>query len=39
MNDDLESCVRKTGLWLYQLIEGETPAVFRKEYWMGKVMA
>ncbi len=39
MSDDLESRIRKTGLWLYQLIEGETPAVFKKEYWMGKVMA
>ena len=38
MVDDLESRVRKTGLWLYQLIEGETPSIFKKEYWTGKVM-
>lgn len=38
MVDDLESRVRKTGLWLYDLIEGETPSIFKKEYWAGKVM-
>lgn len=38
MVDDLESRVRKTGLWLYQLIEGETPSIFKREYWTGKVM-
>ncbi len=38
MVDDLESRVRKTGLWLYELIEGETPSIFKKEYWTGKVM-
>jgi len=38
MVDDVESRVRKTGLWLYDLIEGETPSFFKKEYWTGKVM-
>ena len=38
MSDDLESRIHNTGLWLYQMIEGETPAVYQKEYWMGKVM-
>ena len=38
MVDDVESRVRKTGLWLYELIKGETPSFFKKEYWTGKVM-
>jgi RHH-type proline utilization regulon transcriptional repressor/proline dehydrogenase/delta 1-pyrroline-5-carboxylate dehydrogenase len=38
MADDIESRVRKTGLWLYELIKGETPSFFKKEYWTGKVM-
>ena len=38
MNNDLERRIRQTGLWLYQLIEGETPSLFRKDYWTGKVM-
>ncbi len=38
MVDDFESRIRKTGLWLYELIKGETPSVFKKEYWTGKVM-
>ena len=38
MADDFESRVRETGLRLYELIEGETPSVFKKEYWMGKIM-
>ena len=38
MVDDFESRVRKKGLWLYRLIEGETPSIFKKEYWTGKVM-
>lgn len=35
---DLETRIRETGLWLYQLIEGESPSVFQKEYWTGKVL-
>ncbi len=38
MSDDLERRIRQTGLWLYQLIEDETPSIFRKDYWTGKVM-
>ena len=38
MAEDFESRVLKTGLHLYELIEGETPSVFKKEYWMGKIM-
>ncbi|MBU1163560.1 MAG: proline dehydrogenase family protein [Proteobacteria bacterium] len=38
MADDFESRVRETGLRLYELIEGETPSVFKKEYWLGKIM-
>ncbi len=38
MNPELEKRIRQTGLFLYQLIEGETPSVFRKDYWTGKVM-
>ena len=35
---DLEQRIQQTGLWLFQLIADETPSVFRKDYWMGKVM-
>ena len=38
MDDDFQARVLKTGLWLYDLIEGETPSIFKKEYWSGKVM-
>jgi RHH-type proline utilization regulon transcriptional repressor/proline dehydrogenase/delta 1-pyrroline-5-carboxylate dehydrogenase len=38
MSDDLERRIQQTGLWLFQLIADETPSVFRKDYWMGKVM-
>ncbi|SHF78779.1 L-proline dehydrogenase /delta-1-pyrroline-5-carboxylate dehydrogenase [Desulfacinum infernum DSM 9756] len=38
MSRDLEKRIRQTGLWLYQLIEGETPSIFRKDFWTGKVM-
>jgi RHH-type proline utilization regulon transcriptional repressor/proline dehydrogenase/delta 1-pyrroline-5-carboxylate dehydrogenase len=38
MGSTLEQSVRRTGLWLYQLFEEESPSVFREEYWMGKVM-
>jgi len=38
MASDFESRVRKTGLWLYELVEGETPSVFDKRYWTGKFM-
>ena len=38
MNSAFEQSIRRTGLWLYQLLEEESPSVFQKEYWMGKVM-
>lgn len=38
MKNDLERRICQTGLWLYQLIEDETPSIFRKDYWTGKVM-
>ena len=38
MDDDFQARVLKTGLWLYDLIEGETPSIFKKEYWTGKVI-
>jgi RHH-type transcriptional regulator, proline utilization regulon repressor / proline dehydrogenase / delta 1-pyrroline-5-carboxylate dehydrogenase len=38
MSDDLEQRIQQSGLWLFQLIADETPSVFRKDYWMGKVM-
>ncbi len=38
MTTDLERRVVETGLHLYRLIEGQTPSIFRKEYWMGKIV-
>ncbi len=38
MVSDFESRVREIGRRLYNLIEGETPSVFNKDYWMGKVI-
>ncbi|SMC27386.1 L-proline dehydrogenase /delta-1-pyrroline-5-carboxylate dehydrogenase [Desulfacinum hydrothermale DSM 13146] len=38
MGNDLEKRIRQTGLWLFQLIEDETPSIFKKDYWTGKVM-
>jgi RHH-type transcriptional regulator, proline utilization regulon repressor / proline dehydrogenase / delta 1-pyrroline-5-carboxylate dehydrogenase len=38
MPSDLQQRIQSTGLRLYQLIADETPSVFRKDYWMGKVM-
>lgn len=34
----LEEHVQQTGKWLYQLIEGESPTLFQKQYWIGKVL-
>ena len=34
----LEERVQQTGKWLYQLIEGESPTLFQKQYWIGKVL-
>jgi RHH-type proline utilization regulon transcriptional repressor/proline dehydrogenase/delta 1-pyrroline-5-carboxylate dehydrogenase len=38
MASDFESRVQETGRRLYGLITGETPSVFNKAYWMGKVI-
>ncbi|MEE9612952.1 MAG: L-glutamate gamma-semialdehyde dehydrogenase [Desulfatiglandales bacterium] len=38
MVSDFESRVQETGRRLFELIEGETPSVFNKDYWMGKVI-
>jgi RHH-type proline utilization regulon transcriptional repressor/proline dehydrogenase/delta 1-pyrroline-5-carboxylate dehydrogenase len=38
MPSDFESRVRETGLWLYELVKGETPSLFDKKFWTGKVM-
>lgn len=38
MPSDLESRIRETGLWLYELVKGETPSLFDKKFWTGKVM-
>lgn len=38
MVSDFESRVRKSGMRLYELVEGETPSLFQKKYWMGKMM-
>jgi RHH-type transcriptional regulator, proline utilization regulon repressor / proline dehydrogenase / delta 1-pyrroline-5-carboxylate dehydrogenase len=38
MTTELEQAIRRTGLWLYQLVEKETPSVFQEEYWMGRVL-
>ena len=35
---DLESRTVETGLRLYDLIEGQTPSVFQKDYWTGKML-
>ncbi|SFM93601.1 L-glutamate gamma-semialdehyde dehydrogenase [Thermodesulforhabdus norvegica] len=34
----LEERIYRTGKWLYELIEGESPSIFKKEYWSGKVI-
>jgi RHH-type proline utilization regulon transcriptional repressor/proline dehydrogenase/delta 1-pyrroline-5-carboxylate dehydrogenase len=38
MPSDFESRVRETGLWLYELVKGETPSLFDKKFWTGKFM-
>jgi RHH-type proline utilization regulon transcriptional repressor/proline dehydrogenase/delta 1-pyrroline-5-carboxylate dehydrogenase len=35
---DLESRTTQTGLRLYGLIEGQTPSVFQKDFWTGKIL-
>lgn len=38
MSEEFETRVKQTGLYLYKMIEGESPSVFRKDFWAGKVM-
>lgn len=38
MSQELEKKITETGLKLYKLIEGETPSVFKKDFWAGKMM-
>lgn len=38
MSSELETRIVETGLRLYDLMEDESPSVFRKDYWMGKMM-
>ena len=38
MASNFEDKVKKTGLHLYQLAEGDKPSLFKKDFWTGKVM-
>jgi RHH-type proline utilization regulon transcriptional repressor/proline dehydrogenase/delta 1-pyrroline-5-carboxylate dehydrogenase len=38
MTTDFETRLQETGKRLYQLIEGESPTLFQKQYWTGKVL-
>ncbi len=38
MGNDIESKIRETGLRLFQLLEEESPSLFRKEFWTGKML-
>lgn len=38
MAQELEKRIKETGLKIYQLIEGDAPSVFKKEFWSGKIM-
>ena len=38
MDTKLEERIQKKGLRLYEIMEGETPSVFKKDYWIGKIM-
>ncbi|MBI5586283.1 MAG: bifunctional proline dehydrogenase/L-glutamate gamma-semialdehyde dehydrogenase [Deltaproteobacteria bacterium] len=38
MGDDFERRIQETGLGLYRLIGEEAPSLFRKDYWMGKIL-
>lgn len=38
MSSEFEAKVMQTGLNLYKMIEGESPSVFKKDFWAGKVM-
>lgn len=38
MNSELERKVIENGLNLFRLIEGETPSIFKKDFWSGKMM-
>jgi len=38
MAADFEERIQATGRRLYQMVEGESPTLFQKQYWMGKVL-
>ena len=38
MSADLEERIQATGKRLYDLLEGESPTLFKKQYWLGKVL-
>ena len=38
MTTDLEQRIRRTGLELYDSTEGQTPSIFEKDYWTGKII-
>jgi RHH-type proline utilization regulon transcriptional repressor/proline dehydrogenase/delta 1-pyrroline-5-carboxylate dehydrogenase len=38
MSDDLDRRILKTGMSLYRLLEGESPSVFKRDYWIGKML-
>ncbi|NLI81918.1 MAG: bifunctional proline dehydrogenase/L-glutamate gamma-semialdehyde dehydrogenase [Deltaproteobacteria bacterium] len=38
MREDFEKRVLETGLRLFDFIEGESPSVFQKQFWTGKVL-
>ena len=38
MDSNLENRIQQSGLRLYDLIEGESPSVFQREFWSGKML-
>lgn len=38
MTTDIDKKVKETGMNLFRLIEGETPSIFKKDFWAGKMM-
>ncbi|HQN20245.1 MAG TPA: hypothetical protein PKV86_13930, partial [Syntrophobacteraceae bacterium] len=38
MAEDLEQRIQATGKRLYELAAGESPTLFQKQYWIGKVL-
>ncbi len=38
MDSRFEEKIIETGLKLFELVEGESPSVFRRQYWSGKIL-